>query len=803
MDISKSRLSVKALVMLALVFTLMLGVEDTKAHEHSGYSHDSGIGYTNTNWMGTLPDGMKLSTLSIPGTHDTMAYQFSTSCDIITDIVRTQTMDLETQLNSGIRVLDIRLRHAADNAFALHHGSCFLDSYFGGDVMDVVNNFLDANPSETILMRVKKEHNDAENLTMSFHQTWNWYMGIYGSKVWQGSGNPTLGEVRGKIVILDQSAGVSYGLNWSSLEIQDNYDMATNWDLYGKWEDVKQHLIDAAAGDKDDFYVNFLSAANGGFPYFFASGHSNPATGAPRLSTGHTTATCGSDCYPDFPRTSCLGDWCTVSFEGTNILTTNLLSAYSAIGTKQRVGIIMSDFPGAGLISNIIAMNPWNSPPVANAGGAYVANEGATIVFDAGASTDPDGDALSFRWDFDSDGTYDTPSSSSGSASYALQDNWSGTATVEVSDGYSVSTATTLVTVNNVAPTLTLSGMTINENGTATVSGVLTDPGTLDTFTVGIDWGNGETGTATLPVGTTNFSFSHQYLDDAPTGTASDTYTVEVTVTDDDGGSGSNTSLVTVNNVAPTASFDTVIDGAGNLIGDVPPNDLDIVLEGLELSISVSFADVGTLDTHTATIDWDDGSSWKGPATGSIVASHTYSTADSYTITVTIVDDDTGQVSVSRVVEVVDAAGAVEDLVEDLQAMLTDPAIDPALAASIRSALNELEGMDGESSEDGALDKIDRRAWNAALVKLQNAAVILEDAGLHTSASQVVLTAKSIVVGLINQAESSSRRARIDRAIVEAGQHVAHGDAATNAGTAIEFYQRALVAIRPAPAGGE
>ena len=274
-------------------------------------------------------------------------------------------------------------------------------------------------------------------------------------------------------------------------------------------------------------------------------------------------------------------------------------------------------------------------------------------------------------------------------------------------------------------------------------------------------------------------------------------------MTDDDGGSGSNTASVTVNNVAPTASFDTVIDGAGNLIGDVPPNDLDIVLEGLELSISVSFADVGTLDTHTATIDWDDGSLWTGPATGSIVASHTYSTADSYTVTVTIVDDDTGEVSVSRVVEVVDAAGAVEDLVEDLRAMLADPAIDPALAASIRSALNELEGMDGESSEDGALDKIDRRAWNAALVKLQNAAVILEEAGLDTSASQVVLTAKSIVVGLINQAESSSRRARIDRAIVEAGQHVAHGDVATNAGTAIEFYQRALVAIRPASAGGD
>ena len=50
----------------------------------------------------------------------------------------------------------------------------------------------------------------------------------------------------------------------------------------------------------------------------------------------------------------------------------------------------------------------------------------------------------------------------------------------------------TSVTVNNLAPTLSnLSGDTIDEGGTATVSGTITDPGADDTFDLVIDWGDG------------------------------------------------------------------------------------------------------------------------------------------------------------------------------------------------------------------------------------------------------------------------------------------------------------------------
>src|SRR5207237_4016529 len=41
-----------------------------------------------------------------------------------------------------------------------------------------------------------------------------------------------------------------------------------------------------------------------------------------------------------------------------------------------------------------------NLAPVANAGGPYSANEGATLSFSASASFDPDGDPLRYDWNF-------------------------------------------------------------------------------------------------------------------------------------------------------------------------------------------------------------------------------------------------------------------------------------------------------------------------------------------------------------------------------------------------------------------
>ena len=86
-------------------------------------------------------------------------------------------------------------------------------------------------------------------------------------------------------------------------------------------------------------------------------------------------------------------------------------------------------------------------------------------------------------------------------------------------------TETTTITVNNVAPQVSGVAITtpIFENGTATLTGTITDPGTQDTFTLVVNWGEGAPQTYNLAAGATSFSVTHQYLDDNPTGTSSDT----------------------------------------------------------------------------------------------------------------------------------------------------------------------------------------------------------------------------------------------------------------------------------------
>ena len=65
--------------------------------------------------------------------------------------------------------------------------------------------------------------------------------------------------------------------------------------------------------------------------------------------------------------------------------------------------------------------------------------------------------------------------------------------------------------------------------------------------------------------------------------------------------------------------------------------------EGQNVTLSATFSDVGTQDTHLVVINWGDATTSAGTITGSnISGSHVYATGGVYTITVTITDDDTG-----------------------------------------------------------------------------------------------------------------------------------------------------------------
>ena len=73
-----------------------------------GYSHDGSAQVYHQAWMSHVPSNFKLSYLSLPGTHDTMSRTGG-------DAVQTQSMDLQNQLDAGIRVLDIRIGFIMDS----------------------------------------------------------------------------------------------------------------------------------------------------------------------------------------------------------------------------------------------------------------------------------------------------------------------------------------------------------------------------------------------------------------------------------------------------------------------------------------------------------------------------------------------------------------------------------------------------------------------------------------------------------------------------------------------------------------
>jgi VCBS repeat-containing protein len=122
-------------------------------------------------------------------------------------------------------------------------------------------------------------------------------------------------------------------------------------------------------------------------------------------------------------------------------------------------------------------------------------------------------------------------------------------------------------------------------------------------------------------------------------------YTVTVTVTDDDGAVVADTFIVTVGNVAP------VVDAGADKTVD----------EAATFGIAVSYEDAGSGDTHTATIDWGDGT---GPEpvpamAGGVAGTHSYPDEGVFRVTVTVTDDDGAATSDSLLVTVVDVAAVV------------------------------------------------------------------------------------------------------------------------------------------------
>lgn len=198
------------------------------------------------NWMSKLSDQTSVAHLTVPGTHDTMAFYGGS-------LIACQNWKLYSQLLGGIRLLDIRCRHFR-NGLHIHHGAKYQYADFNMVLEDTLR-FLTNYSTEAIFMRIKEEYAAAEN-SRSFEETLKLSIQQYvqnGQISSSFSSIPTLGDIRGKIVILKDFPGSAYGLNYRGnlFSIEDNYVVPTILppDIQKKWQHVKRHL-DASGDDE-------------------------------------------------------------------------------------------------------------------------------------------------------------------------------------------------------------------------------------------------------------------------------------------------------------------------------------------------------------------------------------------------------------------------------------------------------------------------------------------------------------------------------------------------------------------------
>jgi len=139
-------------------------------------------------WMDKVNGSSYLYELSIPGTHDSSTWLASPG------FAKCQNYNFKCQLDQGIRYFDMRV----NGNLKLCHGTSTYN-YTLDEAVDDFKKWLEANPTETIMMQVKDEHDSDEVpgkvKSLLLKKEVN-------EIVFRENRVPKLDEVRGKIVLL-------------------------------------------------------------------------------------------------------------------------------------------------------------------------------------------------------------------------------------------------------------------------------------------------------------------------------------------------------------------------------------------------------------------------------------------------------------------------------------------------------------------------------------------------------------------------------------------------------------------------
>ncbi len=187
-------------------------------------------------WMKNIPDDFLLSEINLPGSHDSCTKKVKFSY-----FSKCQDLSVFEQLNIGIRFLDIRLEKTGNKLKTVHSFADCYKSPKGKEnllldhVLNDCKTFLKANPSETVIISIKRDNGASSEETFDvFYENYlkndpDWY---------KENRIPTLCEVRGKMVLInrccvdndddfftDNDTGLNFS-GWPDQSKPTNYDYA-------------------------------------------------------------------------------------------------------------------------------------------------------------------------------------------------------------------------------------------------------------------------------------------------------------------------------------------------------------------------------------------------------------------------------------------------------------------------------------------------------------------------------------------------------------------------------------------------
>ena len=212
-------------------------------------------------WMSKISDNVLISSLNIPGTHNSGALY-----EPLPRTAKCQSLTLAQQLEAGVRFFDIRCRHQNDR-FGIYHGPISQKLTFD-TVLGTMRGFLKKNPSECIVLSIKEEHRSSRT-TRSFPDTLHSYI-KKNPRFWCIKKNiPKLSEVRGKLILLRRFPSANplgipatdwghTGLHISkNIFVQDQFAIS---DSKTKWKTIERAFEQSQKNSKlDRLHLHYTS----------------------------------------------------------------------------------------------------------------------------------------------------------------------------------------------------------------------------------------------------------------------------------------------------------------------------------------------------------------------------------------------------------------------------------------------------------------------------------------------------------------------------------------------------------------